>query len=126
MKKRLTLTAAMSAGLFLLLSGNAWTGSNALARTTDWGVEQGGVARFIHDGDKVSVCDGEADGYGATATLRRHDGPIYATLNASGNGNCTSRTVDIREGELLKLTVCLNDSAQPGRLFYCGSDPAQA
>ncbi|MFJ3520454.1 MULTISPECIES: hypothetical protein [unclassified Streptomyces] len=105
MKRRFAFAGAVTAGLVMLSGGVAWAGVGANIQTTD--STPGGRAVFVPDGDKVVVCDQQADGYPVVAYLRRHDGPLWSTTRVGGVTNCAQRVVDIPEGEKLTLTVCL-------------------
>jgi hypothetical protein len=81
-------------------------------KTTD--AAPGGKARWIHNGDKLEVCDIESDGWAAQAKIVMTDGEIPWTtpLQDGGNdGKCkTASYSSMPEKKEIELTVCLDKS----------------
>jgi hypothetical protein len=67
-----------------------------------------GAGKFESDGDLVTVCDADADGFGVSATLVDSESNSLAPIvHVGGNGKCVTRTRNLREGTAVKLLVCL-------------------
>ncbi|MGW1564599.1 hypothetical protein ACWCQ1_50520 [Streptomyces sp. NPDC002144] len=81
--------------------------------------DPGGVVYWTRDGDKLEVCDIEADGYGVHSTIQwsyyydhdYHNG--YYLNETRGNGKCSYRDAadggvyDIPEHTYVEVWVCL-------------------
>ncbi|MCX5181157.1 hypothetical protein [Streptomyces sp. NBC_00268] len=67
-----------------------------------------GAGEFESNGDLVTVCDGDADGFGVSAWLVDSEGYSLApSVHVGGKGKCVTRTRNLREGTAVKLLVCL-------------------
>ncbi|GGS90482.1 hypothetical protein GCM10010206_61570 [Streptomyces cinerochromogenes] len=67
-----------------------------------------GAGKFESNGDLVSVCDGDADGFGVSAWLVDSEGyELAPPVHVGGKGDCATRTRNLREGTAVKLLVCL-------------------
>jgi hypothetical protein len=72
----------------------------------------GGVVYFTAYGDKVKLCDIEADGRGVTLNVS-HNGVTRYNMSVGGWGNCVTRSnssgpaFDLPEGKVYKFRICL-------------------
>ena len=88
--------------------------------------DKAGMASWTEDGDKVTVCDIKADGWGVNATLWD---PINVKVmmevyTSAGNGSCNSVSKNISETIRLKLHVCLEKNQNTTQL--CKPDQSDA
>ncbi|WP_262706397.1 MULTISPECIES: hypothetical protein [Streptomyces] len=105
------------------------TGAHAASHEmkTDDG-DPGGKLTFNSDGDKIKVCDEQADGWSAVAYVINPDGSTRYSLSARGNGNCTPRSADdggrynLHDGTDYTFRVCLDhDGSGTGDDRFCDS-----
>ncbi|MFI1436669.1 hypothetical protein [Streptomyces lydicus] len=84
----------------------------------------GGRAQFTADGDILTICDVEADGWAVTAGIGPDEWSATYTLKSGGTGNCkTARASDggshdLKEGKSYTLKICLY---QGSTVDYCRS-----
>ncbi|MFG2894894.1 hypothetical protein [Streptomyces sp. NPDC048248] len=84
----------------------------------------GGRAKFTSNGDVLTVCDLEADGWAVTAGIGPNEWSATYTLKRGGTGNCaTAKASDggshnLKEGKGYTLKVCLY---QGSTVNYCRS-----
>lgn len=128
MKYRKTVAAfavAIAAAGAPLLT--APTASAAPAATTaNWWDEQmhtndsdpGGRVRFKADGDKVELCDIEADGWKVNLTIvHGYTGNVVDRMSVGGNGSCVTHTAanghDLTENQHYYFQIYLSKSGTP-------------
>ncbi|MFI7300870.1 hypothetical protein [Streptomyces sp. NPDC050121] len=72
-----------------------------------------GAGYFESNGDLVTVCDGDADGFGVSGWLVDSEGYTLAPeVHVGGKGDCATRTRNLREGTAVKLLVCLTKGSR--------------
>lgn len=77
---------------------------------------------FTANGDKLTVCDIEADGYAALAYIETTNNTLRYQLQAGGVDTCKTRDAsyggvyDLPEGNTWWITVCL---VKGGYTSYC-------
>jgi hypothetical protein len=112
--RRLITTLAASAAAVVTtftLAGPANAATETI-RTTD--ANPGGSLAWTAYGDKVTVCDTDADGKFAEGDVYNSKGVFVYSVFASGNGNCTTvdantdATHNLVEGATYKFEICLN------------------
>jgi hypothetical protein len=116
MKRQLTIAAIglLSLGATLATAAPA-SADIGWIKTLDGA--PGGEAKFVANGDKLTVCDIEADGWAAQATLYGYGlGQLYVT--ALSNGSCVTKafSTQVPEGLMVYIRVCLVKTGSAG---YC-------
>ncbi|MET7809385.1 hypothetical protein ABZT26_00830 [Streptomyces sp. NPDC005395] len=128
MKKRSLVTALAAGAAFTFLGASSAVASDYDYKITTLGhiFFPGGSIEYTKYGDKVKVCDTDADGKAAMGRVIRLTGTTVYTLRAGGKGNCTTRDANdggvfnLVEGWTYRFSVCLaTDSGDEG---YCNSE----
>ncbi|MFI6095775.1 hypothetical protein ACIA8G_09495 [Lentzea sp. NPDC051213] len=78
----------------------------------------GGKAKFTAHGDRVTVCDEQADGWGVVAKIRRaSNNEVFFEINDSNaSDGCKEKTKNIPDGVDVELHVCLY---KDGQVWFC-------
>ncbi|MEU9485957.1 hypothetical protein AB0D83_20215 [Streptomyces decoyicus] len=111
---------AASAALAFTMSTESYAAGTTTLYTGD--AAPGGRAKFTSDGDVLTVCDLEADGWAVTAGIGPDAGSATYTLKRGGTGNCATAKAsdggshDLKEGKGYLLKVCLY---QGSTVNYC-------
>ncbi|MFH8350448.1 hypothetical protein [Streptomyces sp. NPDC018045] len=98
----------------------AFAGQDAMAHTTDHAKDWGGKAMFNDDGDVFRICDLKADARVVTAVVKIADEPdsTHYLGEYDGAGKCRNFTLNMTEGHVFKMKVCLTTG---GRDYYCSN-----
>ncbi|KID31659.1 hypothetical protein HQ32_00536 [Prauserella sp. Am3] len=122
MRKKLVLPAVFAAGLMALSAPSAVAetsvprGVDGEACTTDGGCA--GRAKFSSYGDKLTIYDRAADGYGVYVEYYRGDTGAYDDFALTeGSGSERTINLNVKEGSEFDFYVCLYEYS--GDTDYC-------
>jgi hypothetical protein len=74
--------------------------------------DPGGRVQFVVNGDTVTLCDIEEDGWAVGLTVNDHLGVAYS-LSVGGNGRCVGRSTNLHEGVYVTFTIFLHKTGHP-------------
>ncbi|MGP3756966.1 hypothetical protein [Streptomyces sp. IBSNAI001] len=123
MKKRSLVTALAAGAAFTFLGASSAAASDYKITTVGHIIFPGGSIEYTKYGDKVKVCDIDADGKAAMGRVMRQTGTTVYTLRAGGKGNCTTRDANdggvynLVEGWTYTFWICL--ASDDGSEGYC-------
>lgn len=88
--------------------------------------DPGGKLSFESNGDIMTVCDVDADGWSAVGYVINPNGSTRYGIRARQNGNCNQRTAadggrfNLSEGTRYEFRICLDHNGSgPGDDRYC-------
>ncbi|MEH1165387.1 hypothetical protein V6V47_08365 [Micromonospora sp. CPCC 205539] len=106
-RHRITAVVATATAGVLLTAGAAQAASPI------WLSDGSGVANWTEDGDRLTVCDQAADGWGVRGYIYRPNAgdPANGTVlikvsDPSSNSDCASASADISESIAINIKVC--------------------
>jgi hypothetical protein len=78
----------------------------------------GGKAKFTAHGDRVTVCDEQADGWGVIARIRRasNNDVFFEIRDSNASDGCKEKTENLPDGVDVELQVCLY---RDGEVTFC-------
>ncbi len=109
-KRKAVIVAAAAAAFIFTNSGIANAEGENIGWTYTTDDNPGGSAQFTAYGDVLTVCDDQADGYGAWAELfNSSNGFEEEVIDSDGAGSCKSvaNSSSVPEGIGVRLEVCL-------------------
>jgi hypothetical protein len=114
--------AVMGLGATLATATPASAGTSiGWTKTTD--AAPGGEAKFTNNGDIITVCDVESDGWGVYVAVKSLSGKYWGYATDGGNdGRCQVKSFSkIPEGEKVRFEICLSKTNSYAE--YCRYSP---
>jgi hypothetical protein len=120
--KIMTVLAVCAAAMTASIIGSPAASAASYTMHTDDG-DPGGRVKFETDGDVVTLCDIEADGWGVYLNVRDQTQNIFKyQYTIGGDGNCQTfraslgGAYDLRENSVITFKICLR---KDGDDSYC-------
>jgi len=121
------IATTLGASAVAVIATFALAGPASAATLKIWTTDDnpGGSLQWTAYGDKVTVCDTQADNYFAEGDVYNSKGIFVYSVIASGNGTCKSESAsngapyDLTEGAKYTLDVCIMEDF--GYPKFCSS-----